>query len=34
LNNNWLGAAIYAGIVANFLWFIPILPGSFGAVTR
>jgi 4-hydroxybenzoate polyprenyltransferase len=34
LNNNWLGAAIYAGIVANFLWFIPLLPGSFGAVTR
>jgi 4-hydroxybenzoate polyprenyltransferase len=34
LNNNWLGAAIFAGIVANFIWFIPLLPGSFGAVTR
>jgi len=34
LNNNWLGAAAYAGIVANFLWFIPVLPGSFGAITR
>ena len=34
LNNNWLGAAVYAGIVANFLWFIPVLPGSFGAITR
>ena len=34
LNNNWLGAAIYAGIVANFLWFIPLLPGPFGAVMR
>jgi 4-hydroxybenzoate polyprenyltransferase len=34
LNNNWLGAVIFAGIVANFIWFIPLLPGSFGAVTR
>ncbi|HEV2008909.1 MAG TPA: UbiA family prenyltransferase, partial [Burkholderiales bacterium] len=34
LNNNWLGAAIYAGMVADFLWFIPLFPGSLGAVTR
>ena len=34
LNNNWLGAAIYAGIAANFLWYIPLVPGSLGAVTR
>jgi 4-hydroxybenzoate polyprenyltransferase len=34
LNNNWLGAAIYAGIVADFLWHIPLSPGSLGAVAR
>lgn len=34
LNNNWLGAAIFAGIVADFLWFIPLFTGSLGAVTR
>jgi 4-hydroxybenzoate polyprenyltransferase len=34
LSNNWLGAAIYAGVVADFLWHIPLSPGSLGAVTR
>lgn len=27
LFNNWIGAAIFAGIVADFAWFLPLLPG-------
>jgi 4-hydroxybenzoate polyprenyltransferase len=27
LFNNWIGAAIFAGIVADFAWFLPLIPG-------
>ena len=34
LSNNWLGAAIFAGIVANFLLFIPVFHGAHFVITR
>ena len=33
LGNNWLGAAIFAGIVANFLLFIPVFHGPHFLIT-
>ena len=27
LANNWIGAAIFAGIAADFAWFLPLFPG-------
>jgi len=27
LFNNWIGAAVFAGIVADFVWYLPLLPG-------
>lgn len=34
LSNNWLGAAIFAGIVANFQMFIPVFHGAHFVITR
>jgi 4-hydroxybenzoate polyprenyltransferase len=34
LVNNWLGAAVFAGIVANFLWFIPVFRGAYFLIPR
>ena len=27
LFNNWIGAAVFAGIVADFVWYLPLFSG-------